>query len=146
MSTSKSVSIPRQLAAVLAGVVVFIIVGPVAGSNLFGLITLFLFAYLFGLLPASVAGLVFSVTTLLLLKNNKLETATILMRVGAFRGGFIALLAAFLFYIVVFGKEKDVVGFSVFAGLCGVLGGATSGHIAEKAMKRIYYGSSRRRQ
>ncbi len=146
MNTSESVGLPRQLAAVLAGVVIFTIVGPVAGSNLFGLITLFLFAYLFGLIPAFAAGVVFSVTTLWLFKDNKQESSTIILRIGAFRGGFIGLLAAFLFYIIVFLKEKDVVDFSAFAALCGILGGAASGHLAEKAMKRIYFGFTRSNQ
>jgi hypothetical protein len=148
MDTPKPPGFDRQILAVLAGVLVFIILGPVAGSNIFGLLTLFVFAYLMGAIPAAVAGLIFSLVTLWLFKSNKLESVGIWLRVGAFRGGLTGLLTAFIFFLCIYINDshftfESAIGSSVFFGLCGVLGGAASGHFAEKAMKKIYFSISK---
>lgn len=148
MNNLKPASFFRQILTVLAGVLVFIIIGPVAGSNIFGLLTLYIGAYLMGTVPASLAGVIFSLVTLWLFKSNKLESAGMWLRVGSFRGALIGLLTAFIFFVCLSKNDshsttEGVIGFSLFFGFCGVLGGAASGHLAEKAMRQIYFGTTK---
>lgn len=143
MDTPKPPSLDRQISAVIAGVLVFIILGPAAGSNIFGLFSLYFMAYFLGAIPAAAAGLIYSLVTLWLFKSNKLESVGMWLRVGAFRGGLIGLVTAFIFVLITgydsHSPLEDNVGFSFFMGFCGILGGAASGHFAEKYMRKIYF-------
>ena len=121
METRKPSNLFRQVLTVFAGILVFIVIGPVAGSNIIGLLTLFFFAYLMGIFPASVAGLVFSLVTLWLFRSNKLLTAGIWLRVSTFRGAIIGLLTAFIFFVCQSLNDprftlEDAIGSSLFFG------------------------------
>lgn len=141
-STPNHPSLDKQILAVLSGVLIFIILGPAAGSNIFGLFSLYMMSYFLGAIPAAVAGLIYSLVTLWLFKSNKLESVGMWLRVGAFRGSLIGLVTAFIFVFITGYDSRysleDTVGFSFFMGFCGILGGAASGHLAEKAMRKIY--------
>ncbi|WP_374347237.1 hypothetical protein [Chitinimonas sp.] len=130
----------KYLFAFIAIVLLFVAVGPAAGSNFLLVVPgVLLFAYVIGAIPAAIAGAIFAFFMLLTYNRDEPEN-TLGWNFGLLVGGFVGLFAVDLVGV------RSVPGADVISTIymvCGGIGGGLCGGLAKYVVRPILGHKSR---